>query len=37
MKKLFLFLLLGAILATGCSTTRKCNGHKGTKVPMGVM
>lgn len=30
-------LLGGTLLAVGCTTTRKCNGQPGTRVPMGVM
>jgi len=38
MKKIFLVLLIGGVLlAAGCSSSRKCNGSKGTRVPMGVM
>ncbi len=38
MKKFLLLLLVsGTLLAVGGTTTRKCNGQPGTRVPMGVM
>lgn len=27
----------GTLLFAGCATTRKCDGSRGTRVPMGVM
>jgi|ADurb_Gly_03_Slu_FD_contig_21_367930_length_241_multi_2_in_0_out_0_1 PBP1b-binding outer membrane lipoprotein LpoB len=36
MKRIALILTL-LVLLSSCAGTRKCNGQRGTRVPMGVM
>lgn len=37
LKKVLLSVCVMGFLFAGCAGTRKCNGQRGTRVPMGVM